>query len=333
MRVRTLSFETTARCTHRCYYCYNVWKEPGSDVPTGELGTAEYAAIVAKAVAGSGARHVTITGGEPLFRPDALDLLAAARRACPSVSLITSGWRLLDAAAEIARIGVSPVQLTFLAADREAHRELKGLDSFDDLVEGAIRLREAGAGVDICFVCTPRTWMRFGEVLELAVALGVRRIAFNRASPAGCGALGPSDVMPTVEQVEAALELGDRAAARHGLTITTAMPIPPCVLDHSRFPNVRFARCSAGTNEPNPVVGPTGEVRLCNLSAEILADLRVDPWSKVERAAYRRRLAAAVSPECARCSMRAGCGLGCREAARAVNGDLGSLDPFVAQAV
>jgi radical SAM protein with 4Fe4S-binding SPASM domain len=332
MKVQSLSFEVTARCTHRCYYCYNVWKEADSSVPTSELPAAEYGALIARAVRESGARHVTITGGEPLVRGDALDLLAAAKRACASVSLITSGWKLLDAATEIGRLRVSPVQLTFLAADRAAHRELKGLDSFDDLVEGAIRLREAGCDVHVCFVCTPRTYRRFGEVLELAVALGLQRVAFNRASPAGCGSLDPADVMPTVEQVDEALEVGETAAARHGLRLTTAMPIPRCVIDPARFPHVRFTTCASGTDSPNPAIGPTGEVRLCNLSAEVLADLRQDPWTAVGRSAYRRRFRAAVPPECRSCAMRAGCGFGCREAARACRGDLALLDPFVAQA-
>ncbi|MBI5501381.1 MAG: radical SAM protein [Deltaproteobacteria bacterium] len=333
MKVRTLSCEVTARCAHRCYYCYNVWKEPDAGVGTGELAVGEWSALLARAVRDSGARHVTITGGEPLARDDALDLLAAAKGVVRSVSLITSGWRLLDAAADIGRLGVSPVQLTFLAAEREAHRVLKGLDSFDDLVEGAIRLREAGAEVHVCFVCTPRTFRRFGEVLELAVALGIRRIAFNRASPAGCGALDPGDVLPTVAQVEEALEVGEWAAARHGLEITTAMPIPRCVVDPSRFPHVRFASCSSASDTPNPVIGPTGEVRLCNLSAEVLADLRVDPWSKVEHAPYRRTFRESVPAECRSCRLRDRCGCGCREAARACRGGLDLLDPFVAQAV
>ena len=333
MKVRSLSCEVTARCAHRCYYCYNVWKEPDAGVDTRELPLAEWSALLERAVRDSGARHVTITGGEPLARSDALDLLAAAKRVARSVSLITSGWRLLDAAADIGRLGVSPVQLTFLAAEREAHRVLKGLDSFDDLVEGAIRLREAGSEVHACFVCTPRTYQRFGEVLELAVALGIRRVAFNRASPAGCGALEPGDVLPTVAQVEEALAVGEWAAVRHGMEITTAMPIPRCVVEPSRYPHVRFTSCSSAGDSPNPVIGPTGEVRLCNLSAEVLADLRVDPWSKVERSAYRKTFRAAIPAECRECRLHDRCGFGCREAARACRGDLGLLDPFVAQAV
>jgi pyrroloquinoline quinone biosynthesis protein E len=333
MQVTTLSCEITARCAHRCYYCYNVWKEPAAGVATGELPVAEWERLLAGAVRESGARHLTITGGEPLARADALELLAAAKRVCRSVSLITSGWRLREAAAEIGRLGVTPVQLTFLAADREAHRELKGLDSFDELVEGAIRLREAGVELHVCFVCTPRTWQRFGEVLELAVALGVRHVAFNRASPAGCGAEAPADVMPTAAQVAEALRVGDWAAARHDLRITTAMPIPRCVLDPARYPHVRFTSCSAGGDAPNPVIGPSGEVRLCNLSAEVLADLRRDPWSKVVAAPYRRRFRRAVPAPCRTCGERDRCGFGCREAARACRGDLEALDPFVAAAM
>ncbi|MBN1772272.1 MAG: hypothetical protein JXB32_13470, partial [Deltaproteobacteria bacterium] len=172
----------------------------------------------------------------------------------------------------------------------------------------------------------------FGEVLELAVALGARHVAFNRASPAGRGAAAPADVMPTAAQVAEALRVGDWAAARHGLRIATAIPIPRCVIDPARYPHVRFSTCSAGSDSPNPVIGPSGEVRLCNLSAEVLADLRVDPWSKVVEAPYRRRFRRSVPEVCRTCGERVRCGFGCREAARACHGDPGALDPFVAAA-
>jgi len=43
--------------------------------------TAEWEALVTRAVRDSGARLLSITGGEPLVRADALDVLAAGQRA------------------------------------------------------------------------------------------------------------------------------------------------------------------------------------------------------------------------------------------------------------
>ena len=120
---------------------------------------------------------------------------------------------------------------------------LKGLDSFDDLVEGAIRLREAGSEVHACFVCTPRTYQRFGEVLASAVALGIRRVAFNltpRRPAAGRSASGTC--CPPSRRSREALAVGEWAAVRHGMEITDghahsplrgrAVPLPRTFASH-----------------------------------------------------------------------------------------------------
>ena len=70
-------------CPLRCVYCDTAYAFSG-----GELWTQER---VLDAVAGYGARYVTVTGGEPLAQPACLPLLAALCDAGYEVSLETSG--------------------------------------------------------------------------------------------------------------------------------------------------------------------------------------------------------------------------------------------------
>ena len=78
-----LDFELTPGCDHRCAHCYNVWTAEDGDPQAGydtagQLGTPAFKALMSKAVAQTGAHHLTITGGEPLLRKGALDIIEKA---------------------------------------------------------------------------------------------------------------------------------------------------------------------------------------------------------------------------------------------------------------
>ena len=127
-----LDFELADGCDHKCGHCYNVWTaddgDPNAAFPTGApLGTPALLALMTKAVTQSGAHHLTLTGGEPMLRRDALDVIHHATTLVPSVTLITNGSHVDDAiAGKFALWGVRSVQLTLLAGDRALHDKLKG---------------------------------------------------------------------------------------------------------------------------------------------------------------------------------------------------------------
>jgi 7-carboxy-7-deazaguanine synthase len=70
-------------CPLRCGYCDTAYAFKGGDWWTLDA--------ILERVAGFGARHVTVTGGEPLAQPDCLALLTALCDAGYRVSLETSG--------------------------------------------------------------------------------------------------------------------------------------------------------------------------------------------------------------------------------------------------
>jgi MoaA/NifB/PqqE/SkfB family radical SAM enzyme len=65
--------ELTYRCTWRCVFCYN----PRHHDPRGLTG-AEWVAVLDELRA-LGTLSVTLTGGDPLTRPDFFEIAAAAR--------------------------------------------------------------------------------------------------------------------------------------------------------------------------------------------------------------------------------------------------------------
>ena len=77
-------FVRASGCNLRCAWCdtpYASWRPEGEDVPVRE--------IVAR-VAGHGARHVVVTGGEPMIMPDVAELCRALKSAGHHVTIETA---------------------------------------------------------------------------------------------------------------------------------------------------------------------------------------------------------------------------------------------------
>ncbi|MBM4320883.1 MAG: radical SAM protein, partial [Deltaproteobacteria bacterium] len=236
----TLALEVTGRCPLACCYCYNPWAATGEEAKDGadeewghapgELPAAELVALAGKALAASGLGHVQVSGGEPLLYGALPALLAGLVALGRPVSLVTSGPLLSEATvAELARLGVGPVQPTLLAASRALHDELKGAKSFDATVAAIARLRQARVPVSVAFVCTARNHDRLAEVVELCFALGVKHIAFSRFCSAGAGLRNHAGLAPSLEMVRSCLDVAEWATARLETRVHVAIALPWCV--------------------------------------------------------------------------------------------------------
>ena len=118
-----ITLELTRRCNARCDYC-NHWQEQKQT----EQDLADYVAVVRRFRPFS----VTICGGEPFMRKDALEIIRAVR-AEPGwryVSIITNGWFLTeDRAQKLIDTGIDQinVSLNFPDERQDTDRKLPGL--------------------------------------------------------------------------------------------------------------------------------------------------------------------------------------------------------------
>jgi len=330
-----LDFELTPACDHRCAHCYNVWTAEEGDAQAGydtrgQLRTPALLEMMTKAVRETGATHLTITGGEPLLRKDALDIIDHAGRLAPSVSLITNGSHVdRDTASRLRDARVSSVQLTLLAGNRELHDRLKGAACFEDTVRAAANLGAAGVLVQVCFVAMQENWSAFEDVLELCYALGVRHIAYNRMSPTGGAIHHVARLMPTVAQIEHNLASAERLGRTYGIKVSTAMPIPPCLIRMERYPWVKFGFCSTDSEAPNIVIDGKGNVRSCNLSSGILGNILEQSWDEIAQNPYPRKFKRNVPEMCRGCAYESSCQGGCKESAFATFGDHAHPEPLL----
>ena len=330
-----LDFELTPGCDHKCAHCYNVWTAAEGDPQAGydtrgQLRTPAFTAMMTDVVRQTGARHITITGGEPLLRKDALDIIEHACGCVDTVSVITNGSHVDAATAtRMARAGVRQVQLTLLAGERALHDRLKGAECFDDTLRAAVELVEAGVPVQVCFVAMHENWQEFARVMELCYALGIRGISYNRMSPTGGAIHHVARLMPTVEQIEANLETAEQLGRAWGIAVSTAMPIPPCLIRLERYGWVRFGFCSTGSASPNIVIDGKGNVRSCNLASGLMGNVLRQPWSEIFAGSYQREFKRNVPEMCRGCAYETSCQGGCKESGFATFGDHTHPEPLL----
>jgi radical SAM protein with 4Fe4S-binding SPASM domain len=176
----TISY--THSCNLDCRVCYaGCTREPSPREIPGETWKA-----LLDRMMDDGVISLMFEGGEPLHRPDFLDVLAhGARRAM--TKLRTNGT-LVDAvlAAELRRIGCGEALVDVLGARPETHDWLTGAPgSHARCLDGVRALRGAGIPTTILTIMNRRNIGELQEVLELAQGLGVGTVSILRPYPLG----------------------------------------------------------------------------------------------------------------------------------------------------
>lgn len=331
-RRHSLAIELTSRCNQKCGYCYNAWREDNGR-SVGALGSEDLLALVDRALGEVEFEQVTLTGGEPLARADLFKVLDVCRRRGVTIQMISNGGLVTDAIAErLATYPISFIQITLNGTDAALHDEHVGGEHHAATIAGIRSLVAHGVRVVGCIVVTRKNADLVGAILDQFRGLGVTTVALSRFSPAGYAAGQIAELLPSRSEVMRALAQAQARGAA-GMEIQATMPIPPCVVEHSDYPAVRFGACPIGTEAQEFSLGPRGELRSCTLHGEVLGDAHTTSLAElVEHPSVRGYRD--VTPEfCAPCPHRRSCVGGCGAAAASVMGDARGLDPFVAQHV
>lgn len=141
---RDLRVSLTDRCSLRCNYCmpldFDKW------LPGDELLTTDELMTVIGVATEHGIDQVRLTGGEPLLRPDIVDIVARIKALpnAPELSITTNGLRLAKLAAPLVHAGLSRVNVSLDTLDRERFTAMTHRDRFDDVIEGLNAAQVAG---------------------------------------------------------------------------------------------------------------------------------------------------------------------------------------------
>jgi cyclic pyranopterin phosphate synthase len=141
---RDLRVSITDRCNLRCTYCmppdFADWM-PGDHL----LSVDELMTVIEVAV-GQGVTSIRLTGGEPLVRPDVVEIVRRinALPNPPKINLTTNGLRLVDLAHPLAEAGLERVNISLDTLDRERFSRLTFRDRFLDVIAGIGAAQGAG---------------------------------------------------------------------------------------------------------------------------------------------------------------------------------------------
>lgn len=172
------------RCNLTCKHCYALSADHDY---AGELSTQEVCTVMDDLKA----FHVPVlilSGGEPLLRPDILDIARRAREMRFYVGLSTNGtlidedWADRIAAADFNYVGIS---LDGLGPVHDKFRRLEG--AFDRSLAAVRLLRERGVRVGLRYTMTDMNAADFVPLLELMRAEGVPKFYFSHLNYAGRG--------------------------------------------------------------------------------------------------------------------------------------------------
>jgi pyrroloquinoline quinone biosynthesis protein E len=255
-----------AELTHRCpLHCSN----PTELAARAEELPAEIWTRVFQEAAQLGVLQADFTGGEPLVRPDILDLIRAARTAGLYLNLISSGLPLDEAKlAQIVEAGLDHFQLSFQAADETTAQEISGTKSHAQKLRVLGWLKKVRIAVTLNFVIHRHNIDQIEGMLQIAESSSATRVEFANVQYYGWAFANRENLLPTRPQLDQALQKIKAAEERLRGKIRIESVVPDY---YAKYPKP----CMGGWARKLILITPQGEALPCH-AAKIIPDLRFD---------------------------------------------------------
>lgn len=151
--IRYLRVSVTDRCDLRCRYCM---AETMTFLPRSALLALEETALIAERFIARGVTKIRLTGGEPLVRRDAIDLVRRLGRhvghGLDELTMTTNGTRLAEYARTLADAGVRRINVSLDSRDPETFRHITRHGDLHRVLDGIAAAQAAGLSVKINMV-------------------------------------------------------------------------------------------------------------------------------------------------------------------------------------
>ncbi len=161
--------DLTYRCNNNCRHCW--LRLPGKS-PEGkkELSFEEIRAI-ADAARSLGCQRWSISGGEPMLRPDFAEIFDYLTRKTVTYSLNTNGTLISPTIARLLKKKGTKL-IALYGATAEVHDDVtRNPGSFEAVLRGIAYLKEAGAGFMVQLIPMRANFHQWPEMIHLAQSL------------------------------------------------------------------------------------------------------------------------------------------------------------------
>lgn len=317
------ALELTYNCNHHCFFCSCPW-EANINYKSNELTIDDWMSVV-NTLLEHGVRSFSLTGGEPLTRPDIRQIIDYISSRKAPIVLISNG-RLIDE--DFLRfISNYDVSLCISVPGIETFKTHTGIDNLDHILSLFEKAHELGLNTTANIAVTKKNLPELYENIALPLIHGAQYVLLNRFLPGGRG-LDYTDNLLSIDEVNEMLDVAETVLEKANRYGHVGTELPLCVLNHpERYKHLQVStRCSAAKGFF--VVDPSGFIKVCNHSPQRLCHYtQIDSlsnntyWNTFREKDY-------LPVKCIGCDHISKCDGGCREAAHVYYGSITDPDPL-----
>ena len=326
-----VTWEVTQACELACDHCR---AEATPDRDPNELSTEEGIELFEQ-VADFGDRTpmMVLSGGDPLERPDLLELIEGAKAAglSPAVTPATTPSLDRETLERLHDAGVNRIALSLDGASAETHDAFRGEEgTFETAVEAARAAREIGLSIQINTTVTAATASELPEIADLVEDLDAAMWEVFFLVPVGRGT--ELEQLTPERAADVTAWLSRRADDAPYRVITVEAPFYRRVANELRRADGKEPATVGTTGAGNGFVfvSATGEVFPSGFLAKSAGNVREESLVSIYRDAplmQRLRDRSSFAGPCGSCPATETCG-GSRSRAFAATGDATGSDPL-----
>ena len=320
-----VSWNTTNACNMYCAHCY---RDAGCKAEE-ELSTQE-AKTLLEQIARAGFKIMIFSGGEPLTRPDILELVAYATKLGLRSVFGTNGTLItMDMAQKLKAAGAMGMGISLDSLDKTKHDEFRRFaGAWDGAVRGMRNCRAVGLPFQIHTTVMDWNQAELEDMTDFAVELGAVAHHFFFLVPTGRAR--------TIEEESLRAEAYEDVLTRimkKQQQVSIELK-PTCAPQFMRIADqlgmkTRFRRgCLAGTSYC--IISPRGKVQPCAYLNMELGDVRETPFDEIWKNSdvLQKLRTLDYKGGCGSCNYKRACG-GCRaRAAYYHDGDYMAEEPW-----
>jgi len=316
------TFELTNRCNNNCVHCFI--NEPANDqaAKEHELKTSEIKGIIDQMV-DAGVLFLTLTGGEPLLRPDFTEIYTYARRKGMLVGLFTNGTLITEKIADMLNdIRPLMVEITLYGATEKTYEAVTRLPgSYQRCLNGIKLIHERGIPLTLKSEVITLNRVELEEMRAMAEALGVKFRYDGLLWPRLDGRRSPLNYQLSIGELIAMDNADSERREAFGKEVER--------LKGLTTRDERVFSCGAGIN--NFHVDSAGRVSICMMtrrpSFNLLEMSLSDAWKALGELRQKQRV---LPSPCLSCTINSICSQ-CPGWSQAMYGDDESVVDFVCE--
>lgn len=329
----TVVLELTYRCNHRCKFCSCPWDAPNNKFQKGkELTTTEWFAAIDR-LYDLGIQSFSLSGGEAILRNDIRQIIehirteGLSRNIDNPMVLISNGLAMNDELLDV--FAMNRVHLSMSLPGYSTFEWHTGINNADGVLSWFQKAKAKGVHTTAGITVTKRNYDELYETMALALINGAEMILLNRFLPGGRGLTYRHELELNRKQLQKMLETAEEVLNKSNRYGNIGTEYPYCLIDDiDKYNHLGIGtKCAAASTFF--VVGPAGEIRVCNHSQEVVGNIKnknivdnISYWNVFAEEQY-------IPNECESCQFVKKCACGCREVAHIVNGSPLKLDPCV----